>query len=160
VVEEEEDVRDRLREDFGDRFFASDGSLKREELGHFVFGDPERQKKLNALVHPGLLRRLHAAVGDARKRGAPLIVVDAALIYEVGVEGMFDRVVVVAADERRRIERLKARDGFREDEIRLRICAQMDLSEKMVRADMVIENNGTLAELDVRVREVYRQLTS
>jgi dephospho-CoA kinase len=127
---------------FGDQIVAADGSLDRAALGSIVFEDAAALQKLNELVHPAVCESIREWI--ASQEGSCAVMVP--LLYEVGLESMFDVVVCVAASHENMLTRLETR-GFSKEEGVCRIEAQMELKEKISRADHVIYNNGTLAEL-------------
>lgn len=160
VVETKPGVLLEIVEAFGKRFVNTDGTLKRKELGSFVFADEERKKQLNQIVHPHLLKRLKHEIEEAKNSGNKVIVVDAALIYETGLEKIFDKVIVVNSGIEHRMERIRQRDHLADSEIMHRIQSQMPVDEKVRRADVVIHNNGTLHMLREEAEKVYRHFTA
>ncbi len=132
---------------------ARDGTLDRSALGSLVFGDPEARRKLEAIVHPPVLAALHDAIGALRNRKPQpeVVVVEVPLLYEVGIEGWFDEVIVVTAPESDQIKRMRERDGLDEASARARIAAQMPLAAKAARADHVISNEGTVEDVERQV---------
>jgi dephospho-CoA kinase len=131
---------------FGPSILDAAGGIDRRILGTIVFNDPAERRRLEALVHPPLVAELARQVREAEKAGAPLVVVDAALIYELGLENEFDAVVAVSADRERQLEWLKAR-GLPEAEARRRIGAQLPANEKARRADFHVVNDDTIEAL-------------
>lgn len=145
AVDESVRVRRQIREAFGDSVFNADGSLRRRDLGYIVFSRPEQMQKLNAIVHPPLLRILKTEIGK-KKRGRKLIVVDAALIFEWGIADWFDYILVVTARRNDRIQRMTA-SGLTRREAEMRIRAQIPDRDKVALADYVIRNDGTKSGL-------------
>ncbi|MBX3186929.1 MAG: dephospho-CoA kinase [Labilithrix sp.] len=139
---------------FGSHVLAEDGSLDRKRLAAEVFGDDEKRKKLNAIVHPIVTTLTFTRAAELRDEGHPLACYEAALIVENGVADAFRPLVVVAAPEATQIARACARDGAAAAEIQARIRAQTPLAQKVELADYVIENTGTLADLERRTDEV------
>ncbi len=130
---------------FGRTIVGPDEEIDRAILGERVFADPAERAALNALVHPHVRRAWRTWADEVRasgRMGAVLI----PLLFEVGAEKDVDEVWCVAASEDLVVTRL-ARRGLTEEQTRKRIAAQMPLKEKMRRADVVIENNGSLEEL-------------
>ncbi len=158
VVETRPEVLHDIVNAFGTQFVDDNGTLKRKELGSFVFQDEQRKKQLNAIVHPHLWKEVLRRIETARKEGYALIIVDAALIYETGLDKHFLKVIVVSAPLEQRITRIRARDGLTEDEIRHRFEAQMPLEDKVKRADFVIENDGSLEALKASALRVFEGL--
>lgn len=156
VVETLPNVLKEIVKVFGRKFVNKNGTLKRKELGAYVFADEEKKIQLNRIVHPHLFKRVQQEIEGAQKAGNKIIVVDAALIYETGIENIFDKVVVVNSDLKNRIERIKQRDQLTEDEISHRMAAQMPLEEKVRRATIVITNNGSVESLKEAAEKIFR----
>ncbi len=154
VLEAGDPVRDRVLAEFGPGILAGDGTIDRAALGREVFGDSLKRERLNALMHPEILRRLRDWVG-AQENSAPCAVAIIPLLYEAGDESNWDRVICVftPADEQRR--RLSAR-GMTEEEIEARMRAQLPQEEKMRRADVVIFNGGSEQLLREQVERVIK----
>ncbi|HNL26717.1 MAG TPA: dephospho-CoA kinase, partial [bacterium] len=145
---------------FGEAFFDFQGRLQRQLLGTFVFSNPERVKQLNAIVHPHLLQAMRARIDEAQKNNPPMILVDAALIYEADIADTFDKVIVVTADEKIRMTRIMTRDQIQSEDAMLRIRAQMPIEEKERRADYVLTNNTSLVDLNRKVEVLFDTLVN
>jgi dephospho-CoA kinase len=143
---------------FGMGVLQADGSLDRKKVAAIVFDDETKRKTLNGIVHPRVTTLTFQKSAELRDAGEPLACYEAALIVENGVQDAFRPLVVVAAPEEIQIARARARDGATEDEARARIRAQTPLAEKVALADYVIENTGTLAELEQKTAAVLRQI--
>lgn len=146
--------------EFGDAILASDGSLDRAALAAIVFSDADARARLEAITHP-LIRELSA--GREREAVATdpavILVHDIPLLVEKGMADRFDLVVVVEADEARRVQRMVQARGMSVEEARGRIGAQATDEQRRAVADVVLENNGTIEELLARVDELWdRQL--
>lgn len=141
-------------ETFGKDVLLEDGTLDRKKLAAAVFGDEEKRKALNAIVHPEVTRLTFKEASRLRDEGEALACYEAALIVENGVADAFRPLVVVSAPEELQVARATARDGSTPDEARARIRAQMPLAEKVAAADFVIENTGSIDELERRTDEV------
>jgi dephospho-CoA kinase len=145
--------------EFGPDVLEGDGTLDRKRLGAIVFADAARRQRLEAIIHPAIFVRQQRILSVYDEEAFEGIVVwDAALLVESGSARRMDKVVVVVADADTELRRLMARDGFSEEEARRRIASQMPLGEKVKVADYVIDNSGSRAETERRVREVYRAL--
>jgi dephospho-CoA kinase len=143
---------------FGGGVLSPAGELDRKRMADVVFTDAGARAKLNAIVHPriGALTALRTAELDAR--GEPLACYEAALIVENGLVDMFRPLVVVSAPEEAQIARAIARDNATLADARARIRAQMPLDAKAARADILLENTGTLAELTARADATLDQV--
>ena len=135
---------------------AADGGIDRERLGRIAFADEAARRRLEALLHPAVIRRMRAWADGIRRAGQRGVAV-VPLLFEAGMEKEWDAVVCVAADEKTMLERLAAR-GLSPAEAKARIASQWPVREKRTRADRVIENNGSLAELENACRAVWNDL--
>ncbi len=133
---------------FGDRAFKEDGSLDRGRMRDLAFRDPESRKRLEGVLHPHIRALREQWLQDRRLEGAPLVVSEVPLLFEVGMEDLFDVIVVVDAPESVREERLVVDRGIRRSEARRLLAAQGDPKLKLAKADHVIRNEGTLRALE------------
>lgn len=131
--------------EFGPGVLRPDGSLDRAALGSLVFKDPERRKQLEAIVHPAVRERMRAEKERYRQEGRLVLVLDVPLLIEGGQDRSVNEVWVVYVDRAIQLERLIARDGLSLQEALRRLAAQMDLEAKRARADVLLDNRGTLA---------------
>ncbi len=144
-------VLKRLAKEFGKEILNPDGSFDRKKTGQLVFGDPRALKKLNSIVHPYLLKLLKAKIRKSVAKSARrIVIVDAALIYEWGIEDWFDAILVVTSNRDIRIKRLVS-GGLTRSEAVGRMNSQIPQREKAARADYVIENNGRKIALRNRI---------
>ncbi len=146
----------RVVEEFGEEVLAPGGEVDRTKLGVTVFSDERRLRKLNAIVHPLIRSMVEKRLEELGDRGAPVAVVEVVLLLEAGWAGLVDEVWVVAADEDVAVARAAARSGLELEAIRARARAQMPQSERVARADVVVENNESLESLRVRVSELWK----
>ena len=146
VVEFNPDVLDELKKSFGSDIINTEGRLDRRLLAVRAFAKPEKTKLLNNIVHPRLIRRLKERIENERERNTNSVV-DCALIFEWGIEKLFDMVVCVSADESFRKKRLMDRDVRSLSEIEDLFAAQLPECEKMRKADIVIKNNNSVEKL-------------
>ncbi len=148
-----------VRDRFGARVLAADGSLDRAALGRIVFSDRAARADLEAIVHPAVYRR----IGQwffALPPGTPVAIADIPLLFETGRAPDFHRVIVCACEPAEQLRRLMARDRLSEPDARARLNAQWPIDEKVARADYVIRTDGTLADTEAQIRTVYAQLTA
>jgi len=145
--------------EFGEDVLRANGELDREGLGRIVFGDPEKLARLNAIVHPLVGERIGARMAEVeRDHPDGVVVYDVPLLVENDLAGGYDVVLVVAASPETQLRRLVQQRGMSEEDARARIAAQAPLEAKLAVADIVIDNDGPLAYLDARVREVWADL--
>jgi dephospho-CoA kinase len=137
-----------------------EGAVDRAALGAAVLNDPDRLRRLEAIVHPLVRDEEEAFLRQALAAGAPLVVLDIPLLFETGHDHDFDRVIVAACDPQQQLRRLMQRDSLSEAEARARLNAQWPIEEKVARADYVIRTDGTVADTDSQVRTVYEMLNA
>jgi dephospho-CoA kinase len=143
LMEPGQPVWEAVREGFGPGVVTPDGRIDRRALAAIVFSDPAELARLEAMTHPAVRVRIMAQVAEAARRGVRAIVIDAIKLFEGGLADHCDVVWVVTCDPAQQLARLMARNGFDEAEARRRIAAQPPQSEKVARADLVIDNSGT-----------------
>jgi dephospho-CoA kinase len=152
-------LRDDARADvvaaFGADTYRSDGSLDRARLGALVFADPDALARLNAIVHP---RVRDAFAERVALSSAPMLVKEAAILFESGGDAELDATLVVDAPVDVRIARTMARDGVDRASVEARIARQMSDEERRARADYVLVNEGEGDAFDAEVRALYRRL--
>jgi dephospho-CoA kinase len=145
-----------VAEAFGPEVLRPDGSLDRGRLGDIVFGSPERRAMLNAIVHPKVGARM--AELESAARPDAIVVHDVPLIAENNLAGGYDLVVVVDAPPQTQVRRLVRNRGMTPEQARARIAAQASRERRLAIADVVIDNSGTLAELDRQAGELWSEL--
>ena len=142
---------------FGADVLDSDGALDRAALGEVVFADDAARRRLEAIVHPRVRARAAELEGAADVEA--VVVHDVPLLVETGQADMYDVVVVVDVPDELAVRRLVEQRGMTEAAARARLRAQADRAERAAVADLIIDNTGTLADLDQRVNETWEQLT-
>lgn len=143
LVEPGEPALDEIIREFGPRFRRDDGTLDRRALGMLVFSDGDALARLNEIMFPRLREATERQVREALARSHSIVVVDAAVLYEAGLDALVDRVICVTADEAVRVRRVMARNGLSRREALDRVKAQLGIEEQARRADFVVENNGS-----------------
>jgi dephospho-CoA kinase len=158
VVEPGMPAFDEIVKRWGESVVAPDGGLDRDALRRLVFSDHEQLEQLNEIVHPEVAAYRDRLVDEARHRGDRMVVCDIPLLFERGMVDDFDRIVLVDAPRPVRLERLMRERGLSETESMDMIIAQMPAELKRARADYIIDNVGTVRELEERVSEVWQAL--
>ncbi len=144
-----------IREAFGDEVFLPDGTLNRRALGSAVFGDEEARQRLNAIIHPMVIRLTRERIEQAREAGAPLCVLDMPLLFEAGMEHLCDRIWCVWLPRELQLQRLMARDGFTREEAEARLRSQLSADEKAARAHVVIDTSGSIEYTKSMIPALY-----
>ena len=145
-----------LREAFGSGIFFEDGTLDRRALGRAVFGNPDQLAQLNAILHPMIIEEIIRQLNDAVED--EIVFGDVPLLFECGMESVFDQIWVVHASEETQIARLCARDSLSKNEALQRIHAQMPQDEKIRRAHAAISTEGTISETQAHVRSLLASI--
>lgn len=127
---------------FGPDAYLPDGSYHRAFVANIVFRDKEKLAALNAAVHPAVERHSRKWHEEYAGKGLPYTLKEAALLVENGSYRLLDALIVVAAPENIRIQRVMERDGITETEVRARLKNQLPQEEKVALADYLIENDG------------------
>jgi dephospho-CoA kinase len=146
---------------FGPQVLRPDGSLDRAKLAGIVFTDEAARGKLNAITHPLIHQHIQAAEKAAVAAGGPdtIVVHDIPLLAEGQRSAEFDVVIVVDVPPELQVSRLAGR-GMPEDQARARMAAQATRAQRLAIADIVVDNSGTLDDLDRRVGAVWAELAS
>lgn len=146
--------------EFGKETLTTSGEIDRQALGRLVFADAEKRLLLNGILHPHIIARQEELAREAHDQDArAVIIVEAALIYEAGVNERFTKIVATWCEPGQQIERLMAKTGLPREEAAARVAAQMPAAEKRRRADFVIDCSRSLEETEHQARQVYAQLT-
>ena len=147
-----------VRAAFGPDVVDAEGALDRAALRRLVFADAAARRRLEGIVHPEVARLRAEAEARLAREGARIVVHVIPLLYEVGAEGTLELVALVDAPEAVRLERLVRDRGLPEAEARAMIAAQQPAQRKRARADLVIDNDGTLAELAAEAERAWAEI--
>lgn len=149
---------------------SAQGGLDRAKLAARIFADPEARARLEALMHPAIITRMRETIAAARRdpggqaAGPGVLAYETPLLYEAGLEHLFDVVIAVVATPALQAERLQARERaagrgpLSPDELSARLQAQMPPEEKARRADFVVRTDLPLAETEAQVRGIWNAL--
>jgi len=148
---------DAVVERFGANVLLPGGELDREALASIVFADPAARRDLEAIVHPEV-RRLFAEGCEEYRDTDRVVVFSAPLLVETGMHTAFDVLVLVSTPVETQIERLLRDRAMSEEQVRARIDAQAPLEEKAALADVIVDNEGTLEDLDAQVDRLWDEL--
>ncbi|MTI61531.1 MAG: dephospho-CoA kinase [Firmicutes bacterium] len=143
-------------ETFGQYIQNDDGSINRRRLAGLVFNDQQKRKELESITHPIIISEIKNIVNSFADN--EVIVIDAPLLFEVGLDELVDCVWVIYTSRDIQLERLKKRDSLTTDEAESRIEAQLPLKEKCQMADFVIDNNGSIRELKQKIIKLWSDM--
>ena len=150
---------EKVVERFGPNVLAPGGGLDREALASIVFSDPAARRDLEGIVHPEV-RRMFAEGCEEYRDSDRVVVFSAPLLVETGMHTAFDLLIVVSAPLATQIERLMRDRGMAERDVQARIDAQLPLEAKAEAADVLVDNEGTLEDLEAQVERVWRNLVT
>ena len=143
---------------FGRQFLSSDGTLDRKRLRRLITSDKRQKQALDRLIHPEILRRMRLEIESAVHRGEPVVLVEIPLLFELGLAGEFDFVVMVAAAHEQKIKRLMARDQVSRQDAEALLQTQLQDGEKIKQADFVVKNDGSLQGMISEVGRLFKVL--
>lgn len=150
----DQNMRNKIRELFGDAPFSSDGRVLRKRLAKIVFSDRNELLKLNALTHTAIINKLNDLMSAVRG----VCVVEVPLLFECKMENDFDMVIVVMRDLDSRIKAVCERDGVKEEDVQKRIKNQFDYAKLDKNAHTIICNDGSFEELKDKLRCVFEKV--
>jgi dephospho-CoA kinase len=141
---------------FGPEILNADGTINRRRLAQIVFADPASLVRLEQIVHPAVRDAINALIAQTT---APVVVIEAIKLLEAGMAvTLCDQVWVVTSPVEQQVERLMAERGMSREEAMARMAAQSPQAFKIGQADVIIENNGTLADLERQVEAAWQRL--
>jgi len=158
VVEPQQPAWNEIVEMFGNEILQSDQTLDRKKLRKLVFEEPSARKQLETITHPKIRQLAQEKIAESAASGASLVVYEAPLLFETGIHLWLRPVILVACDIATQKRRLQKRDSLSDAEIEQHLGAQMSLEEKRKLADYVIENNGTLEDLESAVKTAVQTI--
>ena len=144
---------------FGSQVLQPDGTLDPAALGSMVFDDPQSLSDLDQIEHPLIMAAIDKQLAGFKKQGLPVVVLDVPLLFETGMDQECDLTVLAVVDRKTQLERLMKRDHCSKAAALKRINAQMPLEEKMRRADVTIDNNGSLAQTRLQVAKLVERVS-
>lgn len=158
VVEPGHDAWKDIVEAFGAEVLQPDRTLDRQKLRATIFNNPAARKKLEAIIHPRVRALAEERIHQHAAAGYEIVVYEVPLLFEGNLQEWLRPVVLVACDLNIQIRRLQERDGLSVEAAQKHIDAQMSLAKKRLFADYVIENDGTLADLERKVQAVFNKI--
>jgi dephospho-CoA kinase len=149
-----------VAEAFGRGVVAADGQIDRKALGAKVFGDPEQRKRLESIVWPWMRGEMERRLAKLRQDGVEVVVLEAAVLIEADWTPIVDQVWLVVVPPEVARERIMSRNGLTAEQADARIAAQLTNDERARHAQVIIDNSGTLEELERRVAAEWEKLTA
>lgn len=160
VVSKGEIAYNRIVQCFGEGILLPSGQINRKRLGGIVFSDKEKLALLNSITHPEIIRKVQDRIRELKAAGIRVIVVDAAILIEMGLHKYVDSVWVVTVDRETQIKRLIERDRFDYKESENRINSQFTNEVRRKYADVIIDNNKSIEEVGKRLEELWNNIVT
>ena len=157
AVEQGEEAYDHIVNHFSKSILLEDGSINRAKLGEIIFNNKEERMKLNEIVHPAVRKRMLQKKESAENHGEAIIIMDIPLLFESKFTELVDKTLLVFVDEDIQLQRLMERNHYSKQEALARIHSQMPLAEKKRLADVVIDNNGSLEQTELQLKNVLSE---
>ena len=157
AVEQGEEAYDHIVNHFSKSILLEDGSINRAKLGEIIFNNKEERMKLNEIVHPAIRKRMLQKKESAENNGEAIIIMDIPLLFESEFTELVDKTLLVFVDEDIQLQRLMERNHYSKQEALARIHSQMPLTEKKRLADVVIDNNGSLEQTELQLKNVLSE---
>ncbi|RBP46730.1 dephospho-CoA kinase [Garciella nitratireducens] len=140
---------------FGESILNKDGTLNRKLLAKMIFNDEKKRELLNNIVHPDVYKMTQQLFQEERKKGRTRIIYDCPLLIEEHLTNIVDEVWLIYVDEKIQLKRLMQRNHLTREQAMNRIKSQLPLKEKIKYADILIDNNGSLLNLEDRLRKLW-----
>jgi len=159
LIETGQPAHQAIIERFGQGILDPDGRINRIKLGAKVFADPQNLEILNTILHPRIIARMQElAARRQRSDSHAVVIIDAPLIFESGMEATLCKVIVAWCHPEQQVQRWMAKTGASREDAEQRIKAQMPLAEKLRRADYSIDCTGSLEESRAQAKALYLEL--
>jgi dephospho-CoA kinase len=142
---------------FGKEILAEGDEIDRKKLGEVVFKDHQALERLNGIMHPGMHRVAERRIEKLKREGAEVIVLEAPLLVEANWLDLVDEVWVAKASEANALKRCAERSGLSVSQARSRMASQLSPDEKAKHADVVIDTNVSLAEVEAKVKDLWEE---
>ena len=146
--------------EFGHEIVGSDGQIDRKKLGPIVFSDSSKMDRLNEIMHPLIRDLIDERLVSLESSQNKVAVVEAAILIEAGWKSLFDEIWVVISDREEVINRLGVRNGLSREDAVKRIDSQMSNNERIEHGDVVVENTGSMEDLQTRVNSLWSKRIS
>jgi dephospho-CoA kinase len=158
VVEPGHEAWQEIVASFGAGVLQSDQNLDRQKLRTLIFNQPEARKRLESIIHPRVRALAEERIRQYAAAGYPVVIYEVPLLFEGNLQEWLRPVILVACDVETQTARLQKRDHLTAADAEKHIAAQMSLKDKRRLADYVIENNGTLEDLERQTRQILEQI--
>lgn len=157
LIEKDRDIQQKIKKLFaGEDILNDNGSISRQKVGKIVFSDQEKLEDLENILHGPVLKKIEEFFDD--KRDSNIVIASVPLLFEIDIQPMFDKTILVCADKKIRLQRLMNRNGYSLEHSIERINSQISQEEKRNIADFIIENNNDILELELQINKIIERL--
>jgi dephospho-CoA kinase len=160
VVSQGGNAYNRIIESFGSDILMTDGEINRKKLGNIVFSNEEKLKLLNEITHPAIIENVNSAIENYKSQNKRAVVIDAAILIEMGLNKYVDCVWLVSVDRETQLRRVMERDKLSSTDAWNRINAQMSNEDRLKYTDAVIDTTQPVEIVRSRVKELWYSLQS
>lgn len=150
-------ILEKLKKVFGEDVIKN-GELDRKKMREIVFNDDQKREELNKITHTVILEEVDRIIEEYKKIEDGIIIVDMPLLFEVGYAKKVDKVILIYCKKNIEINRLINRDNIQKEDALKMMEAQMDLEEKKKMADIIIDNNSNLEDLENKIKKVIEKM--
>jgi len=152
------EILDRVKIEFGEGFFDWRGEFRRKEFGNHIFRFPKQRIKYEAIIMPYIKKEIQEAFIRYKANGERLVILDAPILIETGLYKEMDYVILVWAENKNQIQRVKIRDKLSSPDALRRVNSQMSIEEKKEFANIIIDNNGDISKTKIQVKDIVEFL--
>lgn len=152
------EILERVRIEFGEGFFDWRGEFRRKEFGNHIFRFPKQRVKYEAIIMPYIKKEIEEAFKRYEAKGEELVILDAPILIETGLYKEMDYIILVWADNKTQIQRVKNRDNISNLDAISRVNSQMSIEEKKQFANIIIDNNGEVSKTEGQVKDIVEFL--
>ena len=157
IIYKNEKIINSIKKEFKTYDIITENKIDRIKLGNIVFSNSKKKKELEKIIHPFVIEEIKKFF--EKEIQSKIVVVDFPLLFECHFEYLFDKILIVCADEKTRFERIKKRNNYEDNHIHRIIKSQINQEEKKIKSDFVVINeNKTLEELKKDIEKIIKEL--
>ena len=157
LIEKDRNIQQKIKKIFeNDDICDENGTISRAKIGKIVFSDEDKLEELENIIHPAVIKKIEEFFDE--KRDADIVIASVPLLFEIDIQPMFDKTILVCADKKIRLQRLMNRNGYSLEHALERINSQISQEEKRNIADFIIENNNDILELELQINKIIERL--
>lgn len=157
LIDKDRNIQQRIKKLFeNEDILDENGAISRAKIGKIVFSDQDKLEELENILHPAVIKKIEEFFDV--KRSEDIVIASVPLLFEIDIQPMFDKTILVCADKKIRLQRLMNRNGYSLEHALERINSQISQEEKRNIADFIIENNNDILELELQINKIIERL--